>query len=63
VTAGISSAIEASKWGRSSSSHQVLVAHEMQLPRRRRQEKPMVMGCYGIGVTRIAAAAIEQNPT
>ena len=24
-------------------------------------EKPMVMGCYGIGVTRIAAAAIEQN--
>ncbi len=25
------------------------------------KEKPMVMGCYGIGVTRIAAAAIEQN--
>jgi len=24
-------------------------------------EKPMVMGCYGIGVTRTAAAAIEQN--
>jgi prolyl-tRNA synthetase len=24
-------------------------------------EKPMVMGCYGIGVTRIMAAAIEQN--
>jgi prolyl-tRNA synthetase len=24
-------------------------------------EKPMVMGCYGIGVTRIVAAAIEQN--
>jgi prolyl-tRNA synthetase len=24
-------------------------------------EKPMIMGCYGIGVTRIAAAAIEQN--
>ncbi len=24
-------------------------------------EKPMVMGCYGIGVTRIAAAAIEQH--
>ncbi|MBK9070008.1 MAG: proline--tRNA ligase [Myxococcales bacterium] len=23
--------------------------------------KPMVMGCYGIGVTRVAAAAIEQN--
>ncbi|MEZ4367073.1 MAG: proline--tRNA ligase, partial [Kofleriaceae bacterium] len=23
--------------------------------------KPMVMGCYGIGITRIAAAAIEQN--
>ncbi|MCE9579944.1 MAG: proline--tRNA ligase [Deltaproteobacteria bacterium] len=26
-----------------------------------RQTKPMVMGCYGIGITRIAAAAIEQN--
>jgi prolyl-tRNA synthetase len=25
------------------------------------KEKPMVMGCYGIGVTRVAAAAIEQN--
>ena len=25
------------------------------------KEQPMVMGCYGIGVTRIAAAAIEQN--
>jgi prolyl-tRNA synthetase len=25
------------------------------------QEKPMVMGCYGIGVTRTVAAAIEQN--
>lgn len=25
------------------------------------EEKPMVMGCYGIGVTRIMAAAIEQN--
>jgi len=25
------------------------------------QEKPMVMGCYGVGVTRIMAAAIEQN--
>ena len=24
-------------------------------------EKPMVMGCYGIGVSRIMAAAIEQN--
>ena len=24
-------------------------------------EKPAVMGCYGIGVTRIVAAAIEQN--
>jgi prolyl-tRNA synthetase len=24
-------------------------------------EKPMVMGCYGIGITRIAASAIEQN--
>ncbi|MGM0574922.1 MAG: proline--tRNA ligase [Myxococcota bacterium] len=25
------------------------------------KERPMVMGCYGIGVTRIMAAAIEQN--
>ena len=25
------------------------------------QEKPMIMGCYGIGVTRTVAAAIEQN--
>jgi prolyl-tRNA synthetase len=25
------------------------------------KEKPMIMGCYGIGVTRIAASAIEQN--
>jgi prolyl-tRNA synthetase len=25
------------------------------------KDKPMEMGCYGIGVTRIAAAAIEQN--
>lgn len=25
------------------------------------KEKPMVMGCYGIGISRIAAAAIEQS--
>ncbi|MBT9557622.1 MAG: proline--tRNA ligase [Myxococcales bacterium] len=25
------------------------------------QERPMVMGCYGVGVSRIMAAAIEQN--
>ncbi|MBF0171184.1 MAG: proline--tRNA ligase, partial [Nitrospinae bacterium] len=25
------------------------------------KERPMIMGCYGIGVTRSAAAAIEQN--
>ena len=25
------------------------------------KEKPIVMGCYGIGVSRLAAAAIEQN--
>ncbi len=24
-------------------------------------EKPMVMGCYGIGITRVMAAAVEQN--
>lgn len=26
------------------------------------QEKPMVMGCYGIGIGRTAQAAVEQNP-
>ncbi len=25
------------------------------------QEKPFIMGCYGIGITRVVAAAIEQN--
>lgn len=25
------------------------------------KERPMVMGCYGIGITRVVAAAIEQN--
>jgi prolyl-tRNA synthetase len=25
------------------------------------EEKPIVMGCYGIGVTRVMAAAVEQN--
>ena len=25
------------------------------------QDKPFVMGCYGIGVSRVVAAAIEQN--
>ncbi|HEY8392493.1 MAG TPA: proline--tRNA ligase [Capillibacterium sp.] len=25
------------------------------------EEKPFIMGCYGIGITRIVAAAIEQN--
>lgn len=25
------------------------------------EEKPVIMGCYGIGVSRVAAAAIEQN--
>jgi prolyl-tRNA synthetase len=25
------------------------------------KERPMVMGCYGIGISRIVAAAIEQN--
>jgi prolyl-tRNA synthetase len=25
------------------------------------QRRPMIMGCYGIGVTRVVAAAIEQN--
>jgi len=25
------------------------------------RERPMVMGCYGIGITRVMAAAVEQN--
>ncbi len=25
------------------------------------KRKPFIMGCYGIGVTRVVAAAIEQN--
>ncbi|MDR3357890.1 MAG: proline--tRNA ligase [Desulfovibrio sp.] len=25
------------------------------------RERPMIMGCYGIGISRVAAAAIEQN--
>ena len=25
------------------------------------REKPMVMGCYGIGISRVMAAAVEQN--
>jgi prolyl-tRNA synthetase len=24
-------------------------------------ERPMIMGCYGIGITRTVAAVIEQN--
>ncbi len=28
---------------------------------RKGEEKPVIMGCYGIGVNRIAAASIEQN--
>ncbi len=27
----------------------------------KQQRRPMIMGCYGIGVTRVVAAAIEQN--
>ena len=37
-------------------------AMKAHVPRRRRASaKPFEMGCYGIGVTRIVAAAIEQN--
>jgi prolyl-tRNA synthetase len=34
---------------------------ERVLPGRERQPAPLQMGCYGIGVTRILGAAIEQN--
>ena len=42
--------------------HQVLEADGRDVPRRRRRRSsPIEMGCYGIGITRIVAAAIEQN--
>ena len=41
--------------------HEVLGADGRATSSTRRQEKPIVMGCYGIGVTRLVAAAIEQN--
>jgi prolyl-tRNA synthetase len=41
--------------------HQVQPRHERHLPGRGRQAQPFEMGCYGIGVTRLPAAAIEQN--
>ena len=34
---------------------------ERHLPRRGRQAAAAEMGCYGIGVTRVVGAAIEQN--
>ena len=36
-------------------------AHGRNLSRRGGQSQVMEMGCYGIGVTRVVAAAIEQN--
>ena len=36
-------------------------ADEVQLHRRGGAEQPMIMGCYGLGVGRTVAAAIEQN--
>ena len=38
---------------------QAMKAHVSSTPRA--HEQPMEMGCYGIGITRTAAAAIEQN--
>jgi len=38
---------------------EILIAHEFL--DEAGDTRPMVMGCYGIGITRIAAAAIEQN--
>jgi prolyl-tRNA synthetase len=42
-------------------AHQVFGGHEGHLSRRIGQPRIMEMGCYGIGVTRIVGAAIEQN--
>jgi prolyl-tRNA synthetase len=41
--------------------HQVLPGDGSDLPGRQRQAPALEMGCYGIGVTRLPAAAIEQN--
>ena len=43
------------------SRHQVLESDERNLPRRGWPPQHFEMGCYGIGVTRILGAAIEQN--
>jgi prolyl-tRNA synthetase len=51
----------ASKSATSSCSAPSTAADERHLPRRRRQAASFEMGCYGIGVTRLPAAAIEQN--
>lgn len=59
--------------GRLSIARGIEVGHVFQLGRKYSEamgavvldadgrEQPMVMGCYGIGVTRLVAAAIEQN--
>lgn len=59
--------------GRLSIARGIEVGHVFQLGRKYSEamgalvldadgrERPMVMGCYGIGVTRLVAAAIEQN--
>ena len=41
--------------------HQVQQGDERHLPGRNGKPQLMEMGCYGIGVTRILGAAIEQN--
>ena len=52
----------ASKWGRSSSSGtKYSVAMNCVYLDESGTERPMVMGCYGIGITRTIAAVIEQN--
>ena len=52
----------ASRWGRSSSSARSTRARCRACSSTRRGvERPMVMGCYGIGITRTIAAVIEQN--
>jgi prolyl-tRNA synthetase len=51
----------ASRWDTSSNWNEIQQGHEGHLPGPDGKEKLMIMGCYGIGIGRTAAACIEQN--